>query len=131
MVNYNPDLQGWADREEDPNWMENALARVRERQRGNKQQRHRRNGSYLFYDDEFRAYIDEAAERRGMSLSGYMRRCIAAFLSHDLGVPFSEIVQHTAKPNASMKGTVPGMQKRTQDDGRGFGPWIIKDLREL
>jgi hypothetical protein len=132
MVNYQPDLQGWADRDEDPKWMENALARVNARQRQNKRHRTRRSGSYLFYDDEFRVLLDEAALRRGnIPLSAYMRRAIAAFLAHDLGLPYTEVIKYTAKPRVSMGGILPGTQLRTHDDGLGFGPWLIEDLREL
>lgn len=132
MVNYQPDLQGWADRDEDPLWMENAIARVRERQRANKQDRRRTNGTYVFYDDPFRVYLDEAAKRRGMAMSAYIRRATAAFIAHDLGVPFTEIVKHTAQPAA--EGGKPrkvGITERSHDDGRGMGPWLIEGLREL
>jgi hypothetical protein len=130
MANYHPDLQGWADRDEDPLWMENALARVRERQRANKQDRRRTNGTYVFYDDPFRVYLDEAARRRGMAMSAYIRRATAAFMAHDLGVPFTEIVKHTAQPATADNKSKPGTP-RSHDDGRGMGPWLIEGLREL
>ena len=130
MANYQPDLQGWADRDEDPLWMENAIARVRARQRKNKQDRRRTNGTYVFYDDPFRVYLDEAAKRRGMAMSAYIRRATAAFLAHDLGVPFTEIVKHTAKPAAEGESRKVGITERSYDDGRGMGPWLIDGLHE-
>jgi hypothetical protein len=132
MVNHQPDLQGWADRDEDPQWMENAIERVRARGRTNKQDRRRTNGTYVFYDDPFRVFLDEAAKRRGMAMSAYIRRATAAFLAHDLGVPFTEIVKHTAKPQTDGgKSNNVGARIRTHDDGRGMGPWLIEGLREL
>lgn len=132
MVNHQPDLQGWADRDEDPQWMENAIERVRARSRANKQDRRRTNGTYVFYDDPFRVFLDEAAQRRGMPMSAYIRRATAAFMAYDLGVPFTEIVKHTAQPaTEGSKNRRVGTVPRSHDDGRGMGPWLIEGLREL
>ena len=128
MVNYQPDLQGWADRAEDPLWMENAIARVRARQRKSRGSEKRKNGTYIFYDDPFRVLLNEAAERRGMGVTAYVRRACAAFIAHDLGIAFTEVVKHTAKP-ADPKGTT-GKRFKTFDDGRGMGPWLITGLHE-
>ena len=65
MPNPKPDLQGWADRDEDPQWMENAIARVRARQKQSKTSQTRNNGTYIFYDAPFRVLLNEAAHRRG------------------------------------------------------------------
>lgn len=127
MVNYNPPLQGWADRDEDPEWMENAIARVRARQRKSKSSENRNSGTYVFYDPPLRVLLNEAAHRRGIGVTGYCRRAIAAFIAHDLKMPLGEVTRHMAKPTMENKGA----RKRTFDDGQGFGPWLIERLQEL
>jgi hypothetical protein len=130
MANPNPDLQGWADRDEDPEWMENALARVRHRQKKvSRITTVRKNGTYIFYDDPFRVLLDEAAKRRGMGMTAYVRRAAAAFIAHDLGVPFTEVVRHSAKPQSVAERRVSSV--RTHDDGLGMGPWLIEGLKDL
>ena len=128
MVNYNPDLQGWADRDEDPNWMENALARVRARQKQSRRNEGRRSGMYVSFDDPLRPLLDEAAQRRGMGITAYARRAIAAFIARDLGIPFMEVVRHTPKPQPP--GTKSATGVRTIDDGQGYGAWLIQGLSE-
>jgi hypothetical protein len=128
MVNYNPDLQGWADRDEDPNWRENALARVRSRQKQSRRNEARRDGMYVSFDPTMRILIDRAAKSRNMGITAYARRCLAAFIAHDLGLPFTEVVRHTPMPNR------PGVKsptgRKTSDDGTGFGEWMIQELSE-
>lgn len=130
MVNYQPDLQGWADRDEDPEWMENALARVRARQKRTRESTNRRNPTVIFYDDPFRVLLNEAAERRGIAMTAYVRRAAAAFIAHDLGMPFTEVVRHMAQPKVpGAEGKFP--EGRSHDNGRGMGPWLIEGLQEL
>ena len=131
MVNYQPDLQGWADRDEDPEWMENAIARVRARQKKTRVSTQRNNPTCISYDDPFRVLLNEAADRRDISLSAYIRRATAAFIAHDLGMPFTEVVRHTAKPKARNPEQMSFPDGRTFDDGCGMGPWLIEGLREL
>jgi hypothetical protein len=131
MVNYQPDLQGWADRDEDPEWMENALARVRARQKKTRVSTQRNNPTCISYDDPFRVMLNEAADRRDISLNAYIRRATAAFIAHDLGMPFTEVVRHTAKPKARNPEQMTFPDGRTFDDGLGMGPWLIEGLREL
>jgi hypothetical protein len=129
MANPQPDLQGWADRGEDPEWMENAIARVRARQKKNKTSEKRRNGTYIFYDDPYRVLLNEAAARRGMGVTAYVRRAAAAFIAHDLGVPFTEVVRHTSKPIPDGDSSL-APRTVSYDDGRGMGPWLIEGLRD-
>jgi hypothetical protein len=129
MVNYNPDLQGWADAGEDPQWMENALARVRSRQRQSRVSEGRRSGMYVYFNEPFRALLDEAAARRDMSMASYMRRAVGAFIAHDLNIPFTEVVRHGAQPVPHGAKTVGN--KPSSDNGRGKGPWLIEGLKEL
>jgi hypothetical protein len=130
MANPNPDLQGWADRVEDPEWMENALARVRSRQKQSSgRTAYRRSGIYTYFDEPYRVLLDEAASRRGMGMAAYLRRAAAAFIAHDLGIPFTEVVKHGAQPDP--RGTSGGTRlAHSYDDGRGMGPWLIEGLRE-
>jgi hypothetical protein len=127
MANYNPDLQGWADRDEDPNWMENALARVRSRQAGNKPAKSRKSGTWIYYDPPFRVLLDEAAKRRGIGMTGYVRSATAAFIAKDLGMAFTEVIRHTAKPKGTEE-RVP--QTPVPDNGQGYGAWLIEGLSE-
>lgn len=126
MGNPYGNLAGFTD-PQDPDWAANALARVEARQRKNRRQTERKNGMYLFFDDPFRVYLDEAAERRDISLTGYGRRATAAFIAHDLGLELGEVLRHTAAPGGYMRGT--GLQRtRTHDTGDGKGLWIIGEL---
>ena len=129
MGNPRPDLQGWADRESTPGWEELAIARVRARQHENRRHNERSSGLYLFFDDPFRTYLDEAAMRRDISLTGYLRRAAGGFIAYDLGLPLQEVAQHGARP-APYGGSGGGRKQRTQDDGLGFGPWDIIGLEE-
>lgn len=131
MVNYQPDLQGWADRDEDPEWMENAIARVRARQKKTRVATMRRNPTCISYDDPFRVLLDEAADRRDISLNAYIRRATAAFIAYDLGMPYTEVVRHTAQPKARNPEQMHFPEGRSYDDGRGMGPWLIEGLKEL
>jgi hypothetical protein len=127
MANPHGNLAGFTD-PEDPNWRENALARVRARQREREQRNGgRKNGMYLFFDDPFRVLLDEACARRDISLTGYGRRATAAFIAHDLGLPLSAVTRHAAAPAPYMR-TPGGLMRRTSDDGTGFGLWVIGEL---
>lgn len=129
MANPRPDLQGWADRPSKEGWQEEAIARVRDRQHENRRHNERSSGLYLFFDDPFREYLDAAAVERNISLTGYLRRAAAAFIAHDLGLPLQEVAQHAARP-AAYGSSGGGRQKRTHDDGLGFGVWDITGLEE-
>lgn len=129
MANPHPGLQGFAD-PEIPGWQQRALDRVAERQ-SPKRSKHkggdRKNGLYLFFDDGFRVLLDEAARRRDISLTGYCRRAIAAFLAHDLGIPFEDVVKHTASPSKYMQ-SGGGTGGKGYDEGLGKGDWTIGSL---
>lgn len=128
MANPRPDLQGFAD-PSDPGWKQRAIDRVHSRQAANRKHSLRRSGLYLFFDDPFRAYLDEAATRRDISLTGYLRRAAAAMIAHDLGLEFEEVAQHAAQPNAYGNKPTGAKDKRTQDNGRGHGKWRIAALK--
>lgn len=131
MANHDPErLQGWAaPAPSEPGWQDRAVAAVRRRQRSTKRHLERKNGLYLFFDDPLRVYLDEACFRRNISLTGYARRAMVAFIAHDLGLPIEEVAKHSAVP-ADYGATGGGRLKRTEDDGRGKGPWQIEGLEE-
>ena len=128
MPKGNPfgNLAGFTD-PEDPDWRENAMARVHARQQKSSRSSNRKNGMYLFFDDPFRVLLDEACARRDISLTGYGRRATAAFIAHDLGIPITEVLRHAAAPGGYMSGTG-GKVVRTHDTGEGKGLWIIGEL---
>lgn len=130
MANPKPDLQGWAATPSQPGWQERAIERVRARQKETRRAYERKNGLYLFFDDPLRVLLDEACMRRNISLTGYCRRALVAFLAHDLGMPIGEVAKHTAVPTA-YGATGGGRLVRTQDDAKGQGPWQITGLEEV
>lgn len=128
MPNPRPDLNGFADPSV-PGWQARALARVTERQQKSRRHNQRTNGMYLFFDDPLRVLLDEACLRRNISLTGYARRAMVAFIARDLGMPIEEVARHAAVP-ADYGATGGGRLKRTHDDGRTKGPWIITELEQ-
>lgn len=126
MANPRPDLQGFADPSV-PGWQERAIARVRQRQRKSKRSTERKNGMYLFFDDEMRVLLDEACARRDISLTGYGRRAMIAFIAHDLGMELEDVARYAAEPAGYGAGGG-GRLVRTQDTGIGKGLWRILGL---
>lgn len=131
MPNYDRErLQGWAaPKPSEPGWQERAIAAVRARQKDTGRKYERKSGLYLFFDDQFRVLLDEAAFRRNISLTGYLRRAAAAMIAHDLGLDFEDVAQHSAMP-AAYGATGGGRLKRTQDDGTEYGNWHIVEVSE-
>ena len=130
MANPKPDLQGWAATPSTPGWQERAIERVRARQHKTRRAYERRNGLYLFFDDPLRVLLDEACMRRNISLTGYCRRALVAFLAYDLDMPIEEVAQHTAVPTA-YGATGGGRLVRTKDDAKGQGPWRVTHLEDV
>lgn len=128
MPNPRPDLQGFADPSV-PGWQNRALARVAERAHTSRRKYERRNGMYILFDDPLRVLLDEAARRRNISLTGYARRALIAFIARDLGMDIGEVAQHAADPVA-YGATGGGSTVRTRDTGRTRGPWTITGLTE-
>lgn len=128
MPNPYGNLAGFSDPEE-AGWQERALERVRARQKKTHRNNERKSGMYLFYDDPFKALLDEACKRRDISFVGYGRRATGAFISHDLGIPFSEVMQYAAQPSNYARTFGGSKQTTTNDNGQGRGLWIIGDLK--
>lgn len=90
----------------------------------------------LVSDIGFRRLLRQAAEARGMSASGYARRAAAAFIAHDLGLPFEQVCALTPRPAPPDGPMRVGMRPeerpvnnpgRQVDDGAGFGTWLVCD----
>lgn len=66
----------------------------------------------------------EAARRREVSPTGYIRRAMLAFIAHDLNMPFERVL--ATDPRFSP----PGSRRAIDDpEGKLGGPWDIEDLR--
>lgn len=81
------------------------------------------------WDIEMQALLRLAAEKRGITPTGYARRAIAAFVASDLDLPFEEVCGFFAYPMPPGKVmTDEGVRLkkgRTKDDGQGFGDWRV------
>jgi hypothetical protein len=61
-----------------------------------------------------------AAQRRGTSPTGYIRRAMLAFIAHDLGIPFRTVV------GSDPRFSPPGARHPIHDpEGKLGGPWEI------
>ena len=113
-----------------PGWQARVVERVKARQKKSKRHTERADCVRVVFDPPFRELLDEAAMRRGMSMAGYCRRAIAAFVAHDLGLPVKEAGQHMPVPTQyRSKGGVGNTQK-TRDNLSGYGDWVITGLEE-
>lgn len=129
MANPRGNLAGWSDKEK-PGWQEEAIKRVKKRRGKTSRTQERPASQTLFYEDQLRVWMDEAASRRNISLSGYARRAICAMIAYDLGLPFDQVTHFVAQP--ADYGTIggPGHPHRSHDNGQGHGPWVIEGLSE-
>jgi uncharacterized protein (DUF1778 family) len=81
-------------------------------------------------DAEQHRLIQEACRRRGISMTGFMRRAAMSFTAHDLELVWDEIMadEQGVKPFAEIgdpaqfRGNVP------LASGKGFGEWQIGEL---
>ena len=129
MANPNPELRGYADPSV-PGWQRRAFERVKSRQKGSKRHTERQDGVRTVWDVPFRVLLDEAANRRGISMAGYCRRAIAAFVAHDLGLESKEAAKYMPVPSAYRVGHGHGNIVKTEDDLKGYGKWVIRELDE-
>lgn len=129
MANPRGNLAGFTD-QSDPKWRENALLRVKQRQKKTKRHTERVSGTLATYDEGLRPLLDEACRRRGTSMQGYLRRALCAFIAHDLGMPLSEVTKFTSPPTRYNASNGAGRRIRVDDDGAGFGAWKIEQLGE-
>jgi hypothetical protein len=129
MGNPYGNLAGVSDPSEE-GWQERALARVKARQKQSKRHTERADCVKVVFDPPFRALLDEAASRRGLSMAGYCRRAIAAFVAHDLGLKPAEAARYMPVPTIYRAVGGVGNIIKTEDDLKGYGKWVIRDLDE-
>lgn len=130
MANHESRLQGWADRSE-PGWERRALDAVKGRQKKSHRYSERKDGVLATFDIECKVLLDEAARRRGISMAGYARRALAAFIAYDLGLPLEEVTQYMSRATEYREWGAHGRPLvRINDDGSGFGRWVIVELGE-
>jgi len=60
--------------------------------------------------------LAQAADRRGMSVTAYMRRAVAAFVAADTDTFLRVLLQDSPHPDGPAAGKF--------DDGRGHGDWV-------
>lgn len=63
-----------------------------------------------------------AAQRRGISIAGYIRRATMAFVAHDLGLDPVDIFEQDMAPSPYARG---GMHSSKDLDGELFGQWKV------
>jgi len=112
-------------------WEERTLTRVKQSEAERLHRRGRKRDVQLRteWDIEMQALLRLAAEKRGITPTGYARRAIAAFVAADLDLPFEEVCGFFAYPMPPGKVlTDEGVRLkkgRTKDDGQGFGSWSV------
>lgn len=109
-----------------PGWEARAIAAVDEREAKRAAQftqRKRGVTRQVSVDEEFDRLLVLAAEARGISIIGYMRRAIARQIAKDLDMDWEQLLAHV--PQATPHGGMPvgGTLKQTYDDGLGYGNW--------
>lgn len=129
MANPKGNLAGYTDVSV-PGWQKRAFDRVKSRQKGSKRHTERQDGVRTVWDIPFRTLLDEAAHRRGISMAGYCRRAIAAFVAHDLGITPKASAQYMPIPTEyRSKGGV-GNSVKSRDNLSGYGKWVITGLED-
>lgn len=123
-------LAGRADARE-PGWEERTKARVNasEVEQMAKSRRKRDVQMRVDWDIEMQTLLRLAAEGRGIPVTAYVRRSVAAFVAHDLELPFEEVCGFFARPYFPGGALKPGEKQqetgKTIDDGQGFGAWKV------
>jgi hypothetical protein len=126
MANPKPDLQGWADPEQE-GWRERAVGMVSKSERSKSMRKINTRGARFdcFVDPAFIGLAKRAAAQRGMTLTSYGRRAIAAFIAHDLGMAFEDVVKHGPAVTTTSRDSSRIKDGRSTDDGTGYGDWTI------
>lgn len=124
MANPIGNLAGWSD-PQDPEFeakLHELLNRPRRSTRQGRRHRH------LDAEQPYFDLLWAATRKRGLPLASYLRRAVAAFIAHDLGIPFADVVAHTPYPR-EMFATGKESFAGKHDDGKGWGDWEIDTLK--
>jgi hypothetical protein len=70
----------------------------------------------------FLSALSQAAERRGLSVTAYMRRAIAAFVAADTGLALPRLLAEVPHPQGPAHGKF--------DDGTGYGEWVASPFAD-
>lgn len=117
-----------------PGWQDRTKSRVNASQSEalRRKKKKRPAQTLLETDLPFVTMMRQAADSRGMTSAAYARRAVAAFVAHDLNVPFKEVTQHFAAPMPVGEMIRPdnpdGIHRKegkTVDNGQGFGDWTV------
>lgn len=107
----------------DPNWKQKAILHVPQEDR-------KKIVFHVF--GQFDSYLSRAANRRGMSKSAYARRALAAFMAHDLQMPFEDlcVMFPAVVYQQGVNKYIDGMVVHQRDDGQDYGQWKIGTLTD-
>lgn len=76
---------------------------------------------------QFKALISMAAKRRGISISGYVRRALAAFVASDLEMSYEDVLREFPYPAPSGASGAQWVHNdltpQDFDNGEGYGDW--------
>lgn len=70
----------------------------------------------MMVGERFITNAARAAALRGMTLTAYSRRAVAAFVAADLGIPFTDMTTDVVHPEGPRVGSF--------DPGTGHGTWV-------
>lgn len=127
MPNPYGNIAGVSDVSE-PGWQQRLLEAATAGVESNvRSQRGRRAKIYAEADTGFVVALTQAARARNISVTGYIRRSVAAFLAHDLGVPIGDLLAMAPKayPFGVRSRITPG-QHQTDADCEGGGTWEVR-----
>lgn len=128
MANPRGNLAGWSD-PSTPGWQGRVMEQVKANQKKTKRHTERTSGTLATYDEPFRLLLEQACRKRNISRQGYARRAMAAFIAHDLGMDLAEVLKHCATP-VPLDTRINYRPVRTEDNGTGFGPWLITEVKD-
>lgn len=92
-----------------------------------KELRQRRNRVDLTITPGFKANLTRAAKSRGISVTGYIRRAVTAFIMHDLDLDFRTANAGNNKPWDFNERTRKRNWIHVEDDGQDYGEWKVED----
>lgn len=107
-------------------WRETILAKVDAKARVHRNQHGRIRDAKLTLNVGlmFAKSLGQAAQARGISRVGYLRRAVAAFIAADLEIPFTQVVSDCPLPSPYTPERS-WSTARGDDDGRGYGTWVV------